>query len=166
LAVRGDDDLTAHRPDAGHPERDLLDRADRGLRHAGDRDPDDVAEAVLPLPGDEKARADVLDEALQAEPEGGADQRGGRDQSGQRHAEALHYQDGGDHVDDGDDAPGENLRHDVTVLGGLGAHQFLGDPGSGVDALHDPAAAPVREPGEQDRPQYQEDDDQQVSARP
>jgi hypothetical protein len=140
-------------------QSDLLDRSDRRLGHSGDRDPDDVTEPVLPLPGDEEAGADVLDESLQAEAERGADERGGRHESGQRHAEAQHDKHGGDDVDDGEDGPGDNLGHDMTVLGCLGADYFLGFGEPCVDALHDPAARPDGQPGEQDRSQCQEDDD-------
>ena len=112
-----------------------------------------------PLPGDEEPGADVLDEALHAEPERGTDQRRGRHQPGQRDAEALHDEHGGDDVDDGQEAPGEDLRHDVAVLGRLRADQFLGSGRPGVDAFHHHAARPVGQPGQQARPQYQQDDD-------
>ena len=56
-------------------------RADGGLRHAGDRDPDHIAEAVLALGGDEESGPDVLDKPLQAEPQRRAEQGGGRHQA-------------------------------------------------------------------------------------
>ena len=83
LAVGRGDDLAADRPDPGDPQGHVLDRPGDLLIHAGDRDTDDVAEAVLPLPGDEQASPDVLDEPLQAKPQRGAEQGGGRDQAGQ-----------------------------------------------------------------------------------
>src|SRR5579875_822705 len=166
LAVRRGDDLAVDRPDAGDSERDLLDRPDGRLGHPGDGDADHVAEAVLPLAGDEEPGADVLDEPLQAEAERGADQRRRGHQAAQRHAEALDDQHGDDDVDDRQQAPGDDLRQHVAVLGGLGADKFVGVGRPGVDARHDPAARPVRQPGEQDRPEDQQDDLQQVPARP
>ena len=61
----------------------------------------------------------------------------------------------GDDVDDGQHRPSDHLGDDVTVLGGLGTHQFVGLARMGVDLRHDPAARPFRQPGEQDRPEHQ-----------
>src|SRR5260370_109147 len=69
LAVGRGDDLAADRPEAGDPQGDVLDRATGRLRHAGDLDADNVAEAVLPLTGDEQPGDDILDKSLQAKPE-------------------------------------------------------------------------------------------------
>jgi len=166
LAVGRGDDLAADRPDPGDPQGDVLHRAGDRLRYAGYRDADDVAEAELPLPGDEQPGADVLDESLQAETQRGAEQGGRRDQPGQRHAQVLDDQHRGDDVEDGQHCPGDHLRDDVTVLGGLRPHQFVGLARMGVDVLHDPATRPFRQPGGQDRPEHQQHDHQQVAARP
>src|SRR5580692_7645559 len=166
LTVGRDDDLAADRPDAGDPEGDVLDRAEGRLRYPGDRYPDYVAEAVLALAGDEEPGPDVLDEALQAEAERRAEQGGGRYQACQRHAETLHYEDGGDGVHHGQERPAGHFRGDVAMLGRLGAHELVGLPRERIDARHDQVADPYRQPGQQDRPQHQQDDLQQVALRP
>src|SRR5215468_3653053 len=166
LAVRRGDDLAAHRADPGDPQRDVLDRAGDLLRHAGDPNADDVAEAVLPLPGEEEPGADVLDEALQAEPDRGGQQGSGRDERGQLHAEALHDQHGGHQVDDRERRPGDHLGEQVTVLGGLGADQLVALVRVRVDPSRDLAAQPLRQAGQQDRAENQQDDLEQAGARP
>ena len=67
-----------------------------------------------------------------------------------RNAEVLHDQHEGHGVDDRHGAPGDDLRHDVTVLSGLGTYQLIGIGVPGVDACHDPAARPVGQPREQE----------------
>ena len=132
----------------------------------GNRDPYDVAEAVLALSGDEEPGADVLDEPLQAKAQRRAEQGGGRDQPGQRHAEALHDQDAGDDIDHGQEGPGEDLRGDVPVLGRFGAHQLITIAVARVDVRHDPVPGPFGQPGQQDRAQHEQNDFQQGASGP
>jgi hypothetical protein len=89
LAVGSGDDLAADRPDTGDTEGDVLDGADGRLRHPGNRNPDDVTEAVLAFRGDEEPGTDVRDKSLQAEPQCLAEQGGAADQARQGHAAAT-----------------------------------------------------------------------------
>ena len=147
LAVRGDDDLAAHRADAGDPEGDLLDRPT-----AGSDTPLTEMRTTSPKP---YCRSPVMKKPApmswtnrcRPNPSAALSSAAGATRPGQRHAEALHDEHGGDHVDHGEGAPGQHLRHDMPVLGGLGAHQLLVNGDAGVDALHDLAARPIPRAG-------------------
>jgi hypothetical protein len=54
----------------------------------------------------------------------------------------------------------------MPVLGRLGPHQLIVGGGFGVDTRHEQVAGPVRESGQQDRAEYQQDDNEQVPACP
>ena len=166
LAVGGDDHLAVSGAHRGDPQRDVLDRPDSGIVLARHQKLDEVSVAVLALADDEEAGQEILDHALGPEPQRHGRHRGRGDQGGQRDAEAFQDGQAGHAVDDHQDRPGDHRRQRVPVLGRLRADQRVGLPGVGVDPVHDLAAQPGGEPGQQDRAGHEQDDLQPAAPRP
>ena len=160
-------------PQSGHPQGDLLDRADRLARV------DDVTDAVLVLEDHEDAGEEVLDEALRAEAEGdAADARRGEERP-EGDADERHESEDGDAVDDERDDGAQQRpegRHplDVALLarsGGVRQHPLspvrlltslgLGRHG-GDRPVDESVERPAHEEGERDR----HDDAQAVAEDP
>ena len=87
LPVGDGEHLTLGGPQLGDPQRDVLDRALRRRRDAGDRQRHQITEAVLLLGDDEEPGEQVLHDALRAETERGAEHRGRCDQRSHRDRE-------------------------------------------------------------------------------
>jgi hypothetical protein len=121
LAVGHSEHLAVAGPQLGDPQRDVLDRAYRVIV-GGDRQLDQIAEAVLLLGDDEESAQEVLDDALRSETEGSTEDGSRGHQRADGQTERVDDVDGHHDVQDGDGHRGDHRCDRLTVFDRLALH--------------------------------------------